>query len=308
VTPTRQGSFRLFRLAGIDVFLHWSWFAVAVYSISDRVHQYTSLTWCVLEYLTLFGIVLLHEFGHALACRQVGGKADQIVLWPLGGVAYVAPPPRPGATLWSIAAGPLVNVALAPLLTILLVLGTNLGWKETVPNTYTFVRTICSLNFIILFFNLLPIYPLDGGQILRSLLWFAFGRARSLMVATIVGFMGVAGLIVVAVVIHSVWFGVVCVFILLNCWRGLLQARVLSRLAKLPRRDGFICPACKQPPVIGPFWRCDHCLKAFDTFESQAICPHCGKQFPTTQCVDCGSQHPIGEWRSPSVVPVPPRL
>ena len=65
----------------------------------------------VLEYLALFGIVLLHEFGHALACRQVGGTADRIMLWPLGGVAYVNPPSRPGATLWSLAAGPLVNVA-----------------------------------------------------------------------------------------------------------------------------------------------------------------------------------------------------
>ena len=281
---------------------------MAVYSINDRAHRYSSITWCVLEYLTLFGIVLLHEFGHALACRQVGGKADQIVLWPLGGVAYVAPPPRPGATLWSIAAGPLVNVALAPLLTILLALGTHLGWNETMPNTYTFVLTIWKLNFIILFFNLLPIYPLDGGQILRSLLWFALGRARSLMVATIVGFAGVAGLIVLAVMMRSPWFGVMCVFILLNCWGGLLQARALSRLAKLPRRDGFVCPACKQPPVIGPFWRCDNCLKAFDTFESQAICPHCGKQFPATRCVDCGILHPIGEWRSHSAAPVPPRL
>ena len=57
-----------------------------------------------------------HEFGHALACRQVGGSANQIILWPLGGVAYVNPPQRPGATLWSIAAGPLVNVALLPVL------------------------------------------------------------------------------------------------------------------------------------------------------------------------------------------------
>jgi Zn-dependent protease len=306
MTPTRQGSFRLFRLAGIDVFLHWSWFAVAVYSINDRSHKYSSLTWCVLEYLALFGIVLLHEFGHALACRQVGGKADQIVLWPLGGVAYVAPPPRPGATLWSIAAGPLVNVALAPLLTILALLASHLGWIETMPNAHTFVRTIWSLNFIILFFNLLPIYPLDGGQILRSLLWFAFGRARSLMVATIVGFLGVAGLVVLAVVMHSIWFGVVCVFILLSCWRGLLQARILARLAKLPRRDSFVCPTCKQPPVIGPFWRCDHCLKAFDTFESQATCPYCGKQFPTTRCVDCGGSHPISEWRSPLTIPASP--
>ncbi len=78
--------------------------------------KYSSVTWNVLEYLALFLIVMLHEFGHALACRQVGGTANQIVLWPLGGVAYVDPPPRPGATLWSIAAGPLVNVALLPVL------------------------------------------------------------------------------------------------------------------------------------------------------------------------------------------------
>lgn len=71
--------------------------------------------WNIAEYLALFGIVLLHEFGHALACRQVGGKAERVVLWPLGGIALVQPPPRPGALLWSIAAGPLVNLVLVPL-------------------------------------------------------------------------------------------------------------------------------------------------------------------------------------------------
>jgi Zn-dependent protease len=129
MTPTRQGSFRLFRIAGIDLYLHWSWFLVAFYGISTRAHRYTSLVWPVLEYLALFAIVLLHEFGHALACRQVGGQANQIVLWPLGGVAYVAPPPRPGATLWSIAAGPLVNVVLAPFFTALAILA-GLGGGE----------------------------------------------------------------------------------------------------------------------------------------------------------------------------------
>src|SRR5881396_3725125 len=117
--PTRLGSIHLFRFAGIQVFLHWSWFFVALIEINNRSKQYSSLVWNVLEYVTLFAIVLMHEFGHALACRQVGGSADQIVLWPLGGVAYVSPPPRPGATLWSIAAGPLVNVVLFPLLTVL---------------------------------------------------------------------------------------------------------------------------------------------------------------------------------------------
>ena len=114
MTPTRQGSIKLFRFVGIDVFLHWSWFFVAAYEIQSRNARYSSITWNILEYLALFLIVMTHEFGHSLACRQVGGRANRIVLWPLGGVAYVDPPARPGATLWSIAAGPLVNVALAP--------------------------------------------------------------------------------------------------------------------------------------------------------------------------------------------------
>src|SRR5438128_9327079 len=109
--PTRKGSIRLFRLFGIDVYLHWSWFIVALIQLQLR---HGSMGLNVLVYLTLFVIVLMHEFGHALACRQVGGTANQIVLWPLGGVAYVDPPPRPGAVLWSIAAGPLVNVVLIP--------------------------------------------------------------------------------------------------------------------------------------------------------------------------------------------------
>jgi len=299
MTPTRQGSFRLFRFAGIDLYLHWSWFLVAIYGISIRAHRYSSAVWPLLEYLTLFVIVLVHEFGHALACRSVGGQANQIVLWPLGGVAYVAPPPRPGATLWSIAAGPLVNVALAPVLIVLAVLASTAGWADTMPNAYAFFKTLCLLNLLLLVFNLLPIYPLDGGQILFSLLWFVLGRARALLVTTIIGFVGVAGLLMVAVLLQQVWFGIMCVFILLNCWQGLMQARVLARIAKLPRRAGFACPSCHQPPIIGPLWRCDQCRNPFDTFATSAACPHCGAQFPVTRCPECGAARPLGEWVVP---------
>src|ERR1700732_4346023 len=131
---SRQGAIRLFRFSGIDVFLHWSWFLVAAYEIQSRAGRYSSFTWNVLEYLALFLIVMIHEFGHALACRQVGGRADQIVLWPLGGVAYVDPPPRPGATLWSIAAGPLVNVALFFVLTPIWVLSQSMAWPGAMPD------------------------------------------------------------------------------------------------------------------------------------------------------------------------------
>src|SRR5579872_2561050 len=141
--PTgRQGSIRLFTYSGIDVSLHWSWFLVAAYEIQTRKGSYSSVTWNVLEYLALFLIVLMHEFGHALACRQVGGNANRIVLWPLGGVAYVDPPPRPGATLWSIAAGPLVNVALLPVLFVVGRTSRMLGWAQTMPNFHALLRAI----------------------------------------------------------------------------------------------------------------------------------------------------------------------
>src|ERR1700683_3006943 len=139
---SRQGSIRLFRLAGIDVFLHWSWFVLAVYGIQSRSGRYSSITWSILEYLSLFLIVTLHEFGHSLACRQVGGQANQIVLWPLGGVAYVNPPQRPGATLWSIAAGPLVNVVLAPVVMGLGRLSLVMGWYRAVPDLRSLVHAI----------------------------------------------------------------------------------------------------------------------------------------------------------------------
>src|SRR6201987_5882865 len=148
MASSREGSIRLLHLAGVDVFLHWSWFLVAVYEIQTGNKRYSSLGWNIAEYLALFLIVTLHEFGHALACRQVGGTANQIVLWPLGGVAYVNPPPRPGATLWSLVAGPLVNVALLPILYALDLLSRSGGWADTMPNAYAFAHAIFWINLV----------------------------------------------------------------------------------------------------------------------------------------------------------------
>ena len=301
--PTRQGSIRLFQLFGIEVFLHWSWFIVALYGIQSRGHQYHSIGWNVLEYLTLFLIVLMHEFGHSLACRSVGGRADQIVLWPLGGVAYVSPPQRPGAMLWSIAAGPLVNVALFPVFSLVWWLGHSADWVEALPDLYRFIEAVWYINTILLVFNLMPVYPLDGGQILRSLLWFVFGRARSLLIASSIGFVGVAGLILFAIWAQSIWIGIMAAFILINCWGGLTQARALARVAAAPRHEGFACPVCKVAPPQGAYWGCGKCRKPFDTFATQGVCPNCGTQFAVTSCPECGSLRPMSEWTTPSTVP-----
>ncbi len=299
--PTgRQGSIHLFRLFGIDVFLHWSWFLVAAWEISSRKGSYSSVSWNIAEYLALFLIVTMHEFGHALACRQVGGTADHIVLWPLGGVAYVNPPQRPGATLWSIAAGPLVNVGLG---VIFWLTGVNHGapWLAASPDLHSLLLAIWWINLSLLTFNVLPIYPLDGGQILRSLLWFVLGRARSLMAAAVIGLLGAAGFILLAIKIQSVWIGVISVFVLMNSWAGLRHARALARFAKLPRRMEYTCPTCKASPPLGSFWKCGKCGLPFDTFQTGAICPHCGARFDVTRCLDCGALHPISQWSGATI-------
>jgi Zn-dependent protease len=305
--PTgRRGSIHLFRFSGIDVFLHWSWFLLAAYEIEIRNHSYSTIAWNVLEFLGLFAIVLLHEFGHSLACRQVGGRADHIVLWPLGGVAYVDPPPRAGATLWSIAAGPLVNVVLVPMLGYGVVLA-HVPFLDSVgrPNFSNLAPSLFWINVYLLAFNVLPVYPLDGGQILRSLLWFALGRARSLMVATVLGMLGIAGFVVLAFVQQSVWLGALAFFMLMNCWGGLQHARELLRFSKLPRREGFACPSCKSSPPTGAFWRCGNCRQAFDTFATGAVCPYCSARFSVTRCLECGELNPYEAWAVPVLV-MPP--
>lgn len=289
------GSFRIFGVAGISVYVHWSWLLAGYLELQFRTN-YEAWAWNVAEYLSLFFIVLLHEFGHSLACRQVGGRADEIVLWPLGGIAFVQPPARPGAVLWSIAAGPLVNAVLLPV-----TIGANIvahaqGLRETNPDADHFLFAIAAINLILLLFNMLPIYPLDGGQILQALLWFVIGQATSLMVVSIIGMVGVVAFIGLAIYQEEWWLGVIAAFTAFRCWAGFQQARVLARLEQPPRHRDAACPSCEAHPLKGPFWQCEQCGACFDTFTHQAECPGCGKQFPTTACPECQRAHPIWAW------------
>jgi DNA-directed RNA polymerase subunit RPC12/RpoP len=169
------------------------------------------------------------------------------------------------------------------------------------PDFDLLLRSVWMINWGLLIFNMLPIYPLDGGQILRSLLWFLLGRARSLLVATVLGFVGVAGFVVLALWTRSLWFGAIAGFMLLNCWGGLKHALALARLEKLPRRDGFACPKCKTAPPVGELWKCRQCGQPFDTFQTGAVCPYCAAQFPVTGCMECGALNPMSEWAAPMV-------
>jgi Zn-dependent protease len=246
------GTIRLFKFSGIQVYLHFSWFIVAAYEYSRRAGVYESPIWAAWEYIALFAIVLLHEFGHALACRQTGGIADRIVLWPLGGIAFVNPPRRPGAMLWSIAAGPLVNVILLPLLSVAVLMTAAPAGLER-SDFSRLVLHVWQINLVLLIFNMLPVYPLDGGQILRSLLWFPLGEIRSLQIASVVGLIGSIALAGVGLLIGMdvFWTAIMALFLISRAIAGWQYAKALVQEEEA-NRAARLMPTIPQRPINDP--------------------------------------------------------
>jgi Zn-dependent protease len=139
----------------------------------------------------LFGTVLLHEFGHALSCKAMGGIAERIILWPLGGIAFVSPPMNPWAWLVTTACGPLVNAVLWPLFWWINTYGLPMIAPSLSDTALAYLVVICGamewINKALLLFNLIPAYPMDGGRLLQEILWFIVGYAKSLHIAGMIG-------------------------------------------------------------------------------------------------------------------------
>ena len=300
-TPrAHEGSLKLFRLAGTDVYVHWSWFVIAVYMIQDRAIPFSSIAWDIVEYVAGFGIVLLHEFGHVLACKQGGGTAKSILLWPLGGLAFVQPMPRPGALLWTTVAGPLVNLILAPIL-FRLAYFLAPGEDDPITDLYLLVRILAFFNVLILIFNVLPIYPLDGGRMLHALLWWIVGRSKGLAIASLIGFPIAVVLGIYAFSEKDWWLVAMTVFLGLGAFGGMRRAQLLLPLDQAIRRKEFTCPHCKMNPPAGDFWRCQKCQNKFDIFDPLQTCPTCGDFCMDIPCVECGSIFPGADWPKPQI-------
>lgn len=294
----QHGSIRLFRMAGTDVWLHWSWLLVGAVAVQRR-NAYNSPAWIVGEVLALFGIVLLHEYGHALVCSQFGRKLERIILWPVGAHSYFTAPSQPGAVLWVMVAGPLANFLLAPFTYILLLESASLGWPKTRPDAYQFIYAITVLNLALPIVNLLPLYPLDGGQVLRALLWFTIGPARSLRVASCLGLAGGVVLLSLAL-LPGIWGPcsvILAVFISYHAWAALQESQLLLATTQAPLRQGLACPSCGLPPPVGDrFWKCGRCYRDCDIFDNERTCLYCGTPVISAPCLRCHTAHAIIAW------------
>jgi Zn-dependent protease len=307
MTLVQNGSLRLFRVAGVDVMIHWSWIIIAVFEMQFRQQQaFSSPLWNAAEFLTAFAIVLLHEIGHVTSCRQVGGTADRIILLPFGGVAYVNPPPRPWPVFWSASGGPLVNLILVPVTVLTYFLCREQGWLQGNHDLQMYLGVTIAINLFLLVFNLLPLYPNDGGQMLYAMCWAVVGRGPALMITSI---FGLVGGILVALLCLALGMWILLIFaamIVLRSFAAFGQATQLMRVMNGPRHREARCPACRAHPLTGRRWVCDECRCRFDTFETLAECPECNKRFEQTGCPECGAKNSIIDWFPRSRPAVPP--
>lgn len=294
-SPAMPGSLLLFRLGGTKVYIHFSWFIAAYFLLKDRPVPYSSIEWDIAEYVAGFGLVLLHEFGHVFACRQTGGVADRVVLWPLGGLAFVAPPPRPSAELWTTAAGPLVNLLFLPVLIPLAFFLAPETEAEAPTDLARFVGALAWFNVVILVFNLLPIFPLDGGRLLQAVLWRWMSRPTALAIAAGIGIIGAAGFGLLAIAGEAWWLAFVSAFLLVGALGGIAQAKRLAQMQRVERRTAWVCPNCGNSPPVGAFWRCGHCAASFDLF-APSSCPKSLAHASDVSCPECNRHLTAAEW------------
>ncbi|MFL5339212.1 MAG: site-2 protease family protein [Gemmataceae bacterium] len=244
---------RLFRLLGIPIYVDASWLiilALLTISLASRfpalLHETFPETtdvpsrsefWALglLAAVAFFACILLHELGHAVVARARGMTIRGITLFMFGGVAEIGGEPPSAATEFLMAiGGPIVSVILAGAFWFSAKLGQAAGWSHAIVIVLGYLATI---NAIVLAFNLIPAFPLDGGRVLRSILWAVTGNLRRATWWAALAGQAFAWLLIALGVLQffagnwlgGVWTGIIGLF-LNNAARGSYQ-QVLIRQA-----------------------------------------------------------------------------
>ena len=239
------GSVPLFTAFGIRVRMHASMVLLALLTIlTSETRSGIGLLNTLTGWLILFGIILLHEFGHCFAARWVGGDANEILMWPLGGLAFADAPNRPWPQFVTAAGGPAVNVIIC-ILTGLAEVAINwrhpyLQWnplpgsRGAIPFPFTvdyYLWWIFTISWALFLFNLIPALPLDGGRIFQALLWFKLGFYRATMIATPVGMCASVLMAIYGLTKLGSWSGTLLVCIAISCFLYCYQLRAQLKAA-----------------------------------------------------------------------------
>ncbi|KIA86387.1 site-2 protease family protein [Flavobacterium sp. AED] len=190
-----KGSFKLGKVAGIGIFIHWTFSLLILFIIfmNYKSGQNTAqIIWSVVFILCIFITVLLHELGHALAAKNYNIKTKDITLLPIGGLARLERiPEKPLEELIVAFAGPLVNITLAFITAFFISIPDNTDKLMTElsngVNANNFFLNFFLVNFWLAIFNLIPAFPMDGGRVLRALLSFKLPRNVATRIAARIG-------------------------------------------------------------------------------------------------------------------------
>ncbi len=236
-----EGSVPLFTIFGIRVRAHASLILLIALSLLLGVSNHDSVAMRVQSMTGLFVVILLHEFGHCFAARATGGEANDIMMTPLGGLAMAMARRKPWPTFLTIAGGPAVNVAICLICGLgMLVAGGRFPltpWSVDLVmhrtqwfSLWSYCYWIYALSFALLCFNLLPVYPLDGGQLLQSILWKPMGYYKSMILTMNIGLGGALLLAMVGIATFgSIGGGLLLIAIAAMCFMNCLQTRAMLR-------------------------------------------------------------------------------
>lgn len=224
-------SWKIGEFRGIGVYVHATFLlliAVVVVGHWSQEQNVAKTLEGVLFVLAIFACVVLHEFGHALTAARYGIRTRDITLLPIGGVARLERMPRePLQELWVALAGPAVNVAIAAVLFAWLRLTGSVAPLEQIGvASGPLVERLLAVNVLLVGFNLLPAFPMDGGRVLRALLATRLDYTRATQIAASVG-QGMALLFG----LFGMFYNPFLVFIALFVWIGAAGEASMVRVA-----------------------------------------------------------------------------
>lgn len=200
-----KNSLSLGKISGIPIYVHWSFIAIVAYAIYSGYSNgfgAWGTVWYLLLVLSVFGCVLLHELGHSLSARRYGIGTEDITLLPIGGLARLEYMPRkPVQELVIALMGPAVNVVIAAVLLGIYLLFLGSFDDMVFPGNFDvipFVTGLIIINVLLVVFNMIPAFPMDGGRVLRALLSFKLSYVKATKIASIIGKMAAIGFIAFA--------------------------------------------------------------------------------------------------------------